>query len=90
MAEKSLNGIETTKKPRTKPIQPWKAIEELSQTPKTWEQMEFKTIDEKEIRLVDVYKIRAGSEMENRFDESIMELYQQISNLIYSKDNRPQ
>jgi hypothetical protein len=38
--------------------QPWKYYYDISHTPKTWEQMPYKMIDELEIRLVDIYHAR--------------------------------
>lgn len=40
--------------------QPWKQFSELAQRPKTWEEMPYKIVDEKEIRLVDVYRVLQG------------------------------
>ncbi|RDW63723.1 hypothetical protein BP6252_11268 [Coleophoma cylindrospora] len=46
---------------KARKIQPWKLVPDLAKTGKTWEEMPFKIINEKEIRLVDVYRTMKGS-----------------------------
>jgi hypothetical protein len=61
--EELFNGNKIEQIQRPKLTQPWKVLKELSHASKTWEQMDFKMIDEKEIRLVDVYKTRTSKEV---------------------------
>lgn len=62
-APKEVPKGDTPENPRAPApkTQPWKALKELSQEPRTWEDMQFKMIDQDEVRLVDVYRVRAGS-----------------------------